>query len=91
VRADSAGAEAGALCELAREARVAVRWVALSGDVPRCIRDVRLANVEEARAALHGARWVLVGPERTVLYSHRGVPRAAEVREIAGLLAGPVP
>jgi hypothetical protein len=89
VRADSAAPWAGALCALAREATVEVRWVALSPDVPRCIRALRPADAGAARAALHGARWVLVAPDRRVLYSHRGVPSAAEVGEIAALLAVP--
>lgn len=89
VRADSAVAWSDALCALARDATLEVRWIALSDDVPRCLRALRPADAGAARAALHGARWVLVAPDRTVLYSHLDVPSAAEVGEIAALLAVP--
>ena len=85
------------LCALVREggalARpgVAVRWIALTGDVPGCARAVAAATpaadaATAIRAEIRSARWVVTDGTGRVLHNARPVPTAAEVREVLGLL-----
>jgi hypothetical protein len=91
VRADSAGSQSAALCELARSADPEVRWVALGGEVDGCVRSRlggRIGRGMSAHAAeMRDARWIVLGPGGTALHSRRTVPAPAELRETLALLA----
>lgn len=104
IRADSlpGPAERERLCALARGGAglgapaAAVRWVALTEDVPACARGVLAAApapgaVSALRGELRSARWVVVGADARVLHNARGVPTADEVRGTLALLAPPAP
>lgn len=89
VRADSAAAQAGALCALAAEADA--RWVALSAAVEPCVaermRGRMIRGSAPAAAELAGARWMVMDAGGRALYSSRGVPSADHLRRTAALLA----
>lgn len=96
VRADSAGAQAAALCALARgtAGAAAVRWIALSAAVDPCVAprlDGRPAPAgAPAAAELAGARWIVMDADGHARYSRRDVPSVQELRRTAALLA-PLP
>jgi hypothetical protein len=93
VRADSAAADAAALCALAgRTAGDAyVRWVAFSADVDPCVARAAGARMlragAPAAAEMGRARWMVVDAEGRARYSRSGIPSPAELRQTAALLA----
>ena len=87
VRADSAGAQAAALCGLA--ARADVRRVALSAAVEPCVADRgRIARGSaDAAAEFAGARWIVMDADGRARYSSRAVPSVDHLLQTIALLA----
>lgn len=93
VRADSvpAAAERERLCALAAGGAAGVRWLALSDDVPACLRAasplaVPAGERAAVKAELRSARWGVVDAEGRVRHNRRGAPTVGEVRRTLALL-----
>jgi hypothetical protein len=93
VRADSAGRASSDLCALASALKnqPGIVWLAATPAVEPCIAASAAGRVVPvtgaARTELARARWVLLNADGSVLHSGRTVPAAADVRELAALLA----
>jgi hypothetical protein len=93
VRADSAGRGSAALCALAAALKnqPGVVWLATTSAVEPCVEASSggriVAAAGAAKTELARARWVLLDADGSVLHSGRTVPAAADVRELAALLA----
>lgn len=86
VRADSAGAEARALCALAAAA-TEVRWIPVSATVEPCVAGYAVRAAAPAAAELGRARWMVLDADGRARHSGREVPSPAHLRRIAALLA----
>lgn len=88
VRADSAGAEAQALCALAAATGAdEVRWIALSAAVEPCVGERAVRGGAPAAAQLGRARWVVLDADGRARYSRREVPSPAHLRQTVALLS----
>lgn len=89
VRADSAGADAQALCALAAATAGAadVRWIALSPAVDPCVGQRAVRAGAPAAAELGRARWMVLDADGRSRYSRREVPSPAHLRRTTALLA----
>ena len=87
VRADSAGAEARALCALAAAGAAEVRWIAVSAAVEPCVARHAVRAGAPAAAELGGARWMVLDADGRARHSGRQVPSPAHLRRTTALLA----